>query len=83
MSEGGDEKLKKTLLRVTLPAVAVASAVAPFLGVHASFDYTNTFTPIVNEITLGVAAIVVVSAVIVGSILGLKFGFAWLRRVVK
>ncbi len=47
----------------------------------AAFDYANTFAPIVAEIQTGVAAVVVVSATIIGVILALKFGLGWLRRI--
>jgi hypothetical protein len=45
------------------------------------FDYTNTFAPVVAEIQTGVAAVVVVTATVLGVILALKFGLGWLRRI--
>lgn len=51
-------------------------------AMFATFDYTNTFSPVVTEIQTGVAAVVVVTASIIGIILALKFGLGWLRRIV-
>jgi hypothetical protein len=52
------------------------------MGILSTFDYTNTFAPITSEITAGVSAVIVATAVLFGVILSLKFGFGWLKRVV-